>query len=50
MRKTYEYTGQIKALEKALREAKQIERLNGTALVIRETSFPVVTPMKREAA
>jgi len=49
-RKTYEYSAEIQAHEKALKEAKQIERFNGTALIIRETSFPVVVPMKREAA
>jgi len=44
VRKSYEYSAELQAHEKALREAKQIERLNGTALVIREASFPVVIP------
>ncbi len=49
-RMTYEYSYQIKAHEKALREAKQVERLTGRAKMVRATSFPVITPMKMETA
>ncbi|HMB91804.1 MAG TPA: hypothetical protein VKP65_13210 [Rhodothermales bacterium] len=42
-RKSYAYSEEVQALEKALRDAKTIERLRGEAAVIRYTSFPVVT-------
>ncbi len=49
-RKSYEYSEEIQAHEKALSEAKMRERYNGTAHVIRFTSFPVIKAMKRDAA
>ena len=37
-------------MEKALKDAKAIERLRGEAEVIRYTSYPVVTAMPLKAA
>ena len=50
LRKTFEYSAAIQAHEKALRDAKQIERLNGTAVVVRQSSFPVVKVLPVETA
>ena len=50
MRKSYAYSEEVQAMEKALRDAKAIERMRGEAEVIRYTSFPVVTAMPLRAA
>lgn len=50
VRKSYEYSDEIKAHEKALKEAKMKERYDGTAVVIRASSFPVVKALATERA
>ncbi len=50
VRKSYQYSEAVKANEKALREAKMKERFDGTAVVVRAVSFPVVKALATERA
>ena len=47
MRKTYEYSDQIKAMQRNLSEAKRREVYDGTAVCIAERSFPVVKALTK---
>ncbi len=49
-RRSYEYSAELQAWEKALSDRKRIERLCGTAVVVKDQAFPVVRPLRRDAA
>lgn len=46
VRRSYQYSEEIQAHEKALKEAKMVERLTGRAIITREASFPLVRVLR----
>ena len=50
IRRSYRYSPELEAQEKALKQAKEVERLTGAATVTRVSHYPVIKPIKREAA
>ena len=47
-RKTYRYSEAVLAMQRDLKALKDYERATGEAVVVRDVSFPVVTPLPVE--